>query len=80
MIDLPPFHLALPVANLRVSEEFAARRVLGCQTGRRDDKWLDFNFHGHQIVAHLTKLPDPLKTNLVNTKQISVPQFGVIIE
>ena len=25
---------------------------LGCGTGRESDHWIDFDLHGHQIVAH----------------------------
>lgn len=30
-------------------------RLLGCPEGRSAKTWVDFNFWGHQIVAHLVK-------------------------
>lgn len=77
--SLRPFHLAFPVDDLAAAEDFY-QRILGCETGRRSEHWLDFNFYGHQIVAHLAKMPDPLKPNDVDTKQIPVPHFGIILE
>ncbi len=80
----PVFHLAFPVDDLVATEAFYTS-VLGCSTGRRDKKWIDFNFYGHQIVAHLVDKPDqnetaPLNTNPVDKKSVPVPHFGVILE
>ena len=49
---LSPFHLAFPVHDLDAARAFYGG-VLGCPEGRSSDEWIDFNFHGHQIVAHL---------------------------
>ena len=50
---LSPFHLAFPVKNLADTKEFY-RDILGCSLGRTNKKWIDFNFLGHQITAHLS--------------------------
>src|SRR3954469_13846345 len=47
-----PFHLAFPVHDLAVARAFYGD-LLGCPEGRSSDQWVDFDFHGHQIVAHL---------------------------
>jgi len=80
----PAFHLAIAVYDLVATETFYTS-VLGCDTGRRDKHWIDFNFHGHQLVAHLVdkpiskdRLPD--RTNLVDKKFVPIPHFGVILE
>ena len=52
MAALPPFHLAFPVDNLAAAREFWGE-TMGCPEGRSSDDWIDFDFHGHQIVAHL---------------------------
>ena len=52
-----PFHLAFPVQNISSTKKFY-RDVLGCKIGREDKKWVDFNFFGHQLSAHLR--PDEL--------------------
>ena len=49
----PKFHLAFPVNNLELTREFYTK-ILGCTLGRESDKWIDFNFYGHQVVAHLS--------------------------
>lgn len=75
-----PFHLAFPVADLQTTRKFYTE-VLGCETGRSSDKWIDFNFFGHQVVAHLK--PEEAgsdHTNEVDGDQVPVKHFGVILE
>ena len=84
MAELPVFHLAFPVHDLVATEEFYTS-VLGCSTGRRDRNWIDFNFYGHQLVAHLVEglnMENTLfnHTNPVDKKSVPVPHFGVILE
>ena len=50
--NLPPFHLAFPVRDLEEARAFYGVK-LGCPEGRSSPEWIDFNFYGHQIVAHL---------------------------
>ena len=47
-----PFHLAFPVLNIQETKDFYGN-VLGCEIGREDKKWVDFNFFGHQLSAHV---------------------------
>ena len=49
---MPPFHLAFPVHDLDAARTFYGE-LLGCPEGRSSENWIDFNFFGHQIVAHL---------------------------
>ena len=58
-----PFHLAFPVADLAQTRHFYGE-VLGCKEGRSAPKWVDFDFFGHQISAHLK--PEALSTTLTN--------------
>jgi len=58
-----PFHLAFPVKNIESTKIFY-KEVLGCEIGREDKKWVDFNFFGHQLSAHLK--PDELKKTKEN--------------
>lgn len=48
---ISPFHLAIPVNNLEKCRTFY-REIMSCQEGRSSDKWVDFNFCGHQLVIH----------------------------
>lgn len=77
---LPPFHLAFPVTDLKAAREFYVD-VLGCKTGRESDTWIDFDFWGHQVVAHLASGQNPLAiTNQVDGKHVPAPHFGVVLE
>jgi uncharacterized protein len=74
-----PFHLAFPVCDLSEARTFYGG-LLGCPEGRSSTDWVDFNFHGHQIVAHLA--PDETKraaTNSVDGDAVPVRHFGLIL-
>jgi extradiol dioxygenase family protein len=74
------FHLAFPVDDLTKAREFYGG-VLGCEEGRSSDIWVDFNLFGHQIVAHKTKdNPGPLDSNPVDSDEVPVPHFGIVME
>ena len=49
-MGMPPFHLAFAVRDLNATHDFYVNR-LGCKVGRTDEKWIDFDFFGHQISA-----------------------------
>lgn len=51
MHQVPPFHLAFPVASLTEARGFYGE-LPGCPEGRSSDTWVDFDFFffGHQIV------------------------------
>lgn len=75
----PPFHLAFPVDDLAAARSFYGG-VLGCPEGRSADHWIDFDLHGHQIVAHLA--PEMVRaraTNQVDGEDVPVPHFGVVL-
>ena len=76
----PPFHLAFPVDNLVAIRQFYLE-VLQCQIGRESDRWIDFNFFGHQITAHLdeTSRSEIIK-NDVDNKAIPARHFGAILD
>lgn len=78
--NLRPFHLAIPVDDLAAADAFYAN-IIGCDHGRRSDKWIDFDFFGHQLVVHLA--PEECKraqTNDVDGKQVPARHFGVVLE
>lgn len=75
----PRFHLAFPVNDLRAARLFYVD-VLGCTEGRSSEQWIDFDFYGHQIVAHLVdETEDTGITNPVDGKMIPVRHFGLIV-
>jgi len=75
-----PFHLAFPVSSLIDTRQFY-EILLGCSVGRTSERWIDFNFYGHQISAHL-KPEEVLKaqTNEVDGDQVPVRHFGAILD
>lgn len=76
---MPRFHLAFPVDDLSRARAFYGD-VLGCPEGRSSDSWVDFDFYGHQIVAHLAPAEvAPPTTNAVDGDQVPVRHFGLIL-
>jgi extradiol dioxygenase family protein len=79
MTGHPRFHLAFPVRDLAEARAFYGD-LLGCREGRSSDEWVDFDFFGHQIVAHLSPDEAPHKAhNLVDGEQVPVRHFGIIL-
>lgn len=77
---LRPFHLAIPVDDLAAAEAFYSG-VMGCAQGRRSDRWIDFDFFGHQLVTHFA--PEECGravTNDVDGKQVPAKHFGVVLD
>jgi len=82
MTSVQPFHLAVPVHDLAAARAFYGE-LLGCPEGRSSDQWIDFDFYGHQFVAHL----DPTlqvghqgHSNPVDGHAVPVPHFGVVLK
>lgn len=79
MTQRPRFHLAFPVRDLSEARAFYGT-LLGCPEGRSSDEWVDFDFFGHQIVAHLSAESSSGKTHSeVDGEQVPVRHFGVIL-
>jgi hypothetical protein len=79
-MGLPPFHLAFPVDDLAAARAFYGD-LLACREGRSADHWVDFDLHGHQIVAHLA--PEAVRrrvSNEVDGEDVPVPHFGLVLE
>ena len=74
----PRFHLAFPVRDLAEARAFYGG-VLGCPEGRSSPEWVDFDFHGHQIVAHLSSEAEARTTNLVDGEAVPARHFGLIL-
>lgn len=74
-----PFHLAIPVHDLDAARRFYGG-VFGCPEGRSAERWVDFDFFGHQLVAHLATGAQPLHSNPVDGHEVPVPHFGVVLE
>lgn len=78
-MSIPPFHLAFPVHDLTAARQFYGG-LMGCPEGRSSDEWIDFDFHGHQIVAHLaTSRSSDAASNHVDGHGVPVPHFGLVL-
>ena len=76
---MPPFHLAFPVHDLAAARAFYGG-LLGCPEGRSSDEWVDFDFFGHQIVAHLVRnATAKAGGNPVDGHDVPVPHFGAVL-
>ena len=78
MPNLPRFHLAFPVRDLSEARRFYGQ-LLGCREGRSAPQWVDFDFYGHQIVAHLCAPTPGPALNAVDGDNVPVRHFGVIL-
>jgi extradiol dioxygenase family protein len=79
MSNPPPFHLAFPVTSLANARAFYGA-LLGCPEGRSSEAWVDFDFYGHQIVAHLA--PEEARAvaaHDVDGDNVPVRHFGVVL-
>ncbi|HIF51862.1 MAG TPA: glyoxalase [Thiotrichaceae bacterium] len=74
-----PFHLAFPVSDIEVTRSFYTE-IIGCSVGREAARWIDFNFFGHQISAHLVETTEDIPTNPVDGESIPVRHFGLVLE
>ena len=79
MAALNPFHLAFPVHSLIEARHFYID-ILGCSEGRSSEDWVDFNFYGHQIVAHLVEgYGEDSSVNDVDGDNVPVRHFGIVL-
>lgn len=87
---MTPFHLAFPVLDIEATRAFYSG-LLGCAVGREDTRWIDFDFFGHQLSAHLVDAPlapeptnqEPINqgpTNQVDGKAVPVRHFGAVLD
>lgn len=74
----PIFHLALNVHDLHAARAFYGG-VLGCREGRSTERWVDFDFFGHQLSLHLGPALTTADTGLVDGKQVPMPHFGIVL-
>jgi extradiol dioxygenase family protein len=76
---LSPFHLAFPVHDLAAARAFYGD-LLGCPEGRSSPDWVDFNFYGHQIVAHLAPgETGAVQRSAVDGHGVPVRHFGIVL-
>jgi hypothetical protein len=76
-----PFHLAFPVHDLEAARAFYSG-VLGCREARSSEDSIEFDFFGHQIVAHLA--PDEAghnaKLHVPGDDAVPPRHFGAVFD
>jgi hypothetical protein len=82
-MKLTPFHVAVPVGDLDEARSFYGG-LLGCEEGRSDRDWVDFNLFGHQFVCHRFPEGVPVERarqhyNSVDGHDVPVPHYGVVL-
>ena len=78
--NIRPFHLAIPVTNIHKAHDWYTN-ILGCTVGRKSEDWIDFNFFGHQLVAHLVSIKEfGICTNPVDGRDVPSRHFGIIMK
>lgn len=78
-MQLRPFHLAFPVRDIAESKQWYVN-ILGCKIGRESERWIDLDFFGHQISAHLSTEENNIASNEVDMKEIPVRHFGMVLK
>lgn len=79
-MTLAPFHLAIPVDDLAAARSFYGG-LLDCAEGRSSAEWIDFDFYGHQLVAHLAPAQSADRaSNHVDGHGVPVPHFGLVLD
>lgn len=75
----PAFHLAIPVDDLVRARAFYGA-VLGLAEGRSSPSWVDWDFHGHQVVTHVVPgARAEAGRNPVDGHDVPVPHFGLVL-
>lgn len=76
---IPPFHLAIPVDSVESAAPFYDD-VIGCARGRSSERWIDYDFFGHQLVIHQVEDSGGARgTSSVENDAVPVPHFGVVL-
>lgn len=73
------FHYAFKVKEIESTRQFYVN-ILGCEEGRSTETWIDFNFFGHQLSAHISKDIPPLDyCGKVDGINVPIPHFGCLL-
>lgn len=73
------FHYAFKVKDLKSTRQFYVD-MLGCKEGRSTETWIDFDFFGHQLSAHISaNMPKLDYCGLVDGIEVPIPHFGCVL-
>jgi uncharacterized protein len=75
-----PFHYAFKVKDIQTTRKFYID-ILGCTEGRSTENWIDFNFFGNQLSAHISENIQNLDyCGKVDGTNVPIPHFGCVLE
>ena len=73
------FHYSFKIKDLPSTIAFY-HTILGCEMGRSADSWVDFDFFGHQLSAHVSdNIPELDFCGKVDNVRVPIPHFGCIL-
>ncbi len=76
---MQPFHFAFKVKDIASTRDFYID-ILGCKEGRSTETWIDFNFFGHQLSAHISdNIPALDYCGQVDGVEVPIPHFGCLL-
>ncbi len=74
------FHYAFKVKDIESTRRFYID-ILGCEEGRSTETWIDFNFFGNQLSAHISDdFPELDYCGKVDGISVPIPHFGCLLE
>ncbi len=76
--NLASFHLAFRVDDIESTRHFYGT-LLACPQGREAPTWIDFDFFGNQISAHVGPRSTEILYATVDGKPVPLVHFGVLI-
>ncbi len=73
------FHYAFKVKDIASTRKFYID-ILGCEEGRSTENWIDFDFFGNQLSAHINaNITAPDFCGKVDDISVPMPHFGCIL-
>lgn len=73
------FHYAFKVKDIATTRHFYIE-ILGCREGRSTESWIDFNFFGNQLSAHISdNFPALDYCGKVDGINVPIPHFGSLL-
>jgi hypothetical protein len=70
--------MAFAVKDKETTRNFYGQ-IIGCKVGREAENWIDFDFFGHQLSAHINNDPKPQATSRVGTDMVPLHHFGAVL-
>jgi len=73
------FHYAFKIKDILSTRRFYVD-LLGCKEGRSTETWIDFEFFGHQLSAHISdSIPPNDYCGKVDGVSVPIPHFGCLL-